>query len=319
MVSAKPTAFNVLLSFILLAIIITTGCNHKMKKSFIVSKTIAHYPSASGIEMVNNEMYMIGDDANNLLIVDSNFNIIDSIPLYSFSDKRIPKAVKADLEAMTVLPDGNILLLGSGSLAPYRNTAWIINPKTKSKDSIRLDDFFNRLQSSEIKEINIEGIASVDNKIILANRGNKSNPNNYLIITENEFWKSQNDSAFHIASLTGTNGDTNFNGISGIAYSAMSNQLIMTASTEDTYTTHGDGAIGKSYLWIINDINTKLNNNILAIDKKIELDSAFAEIKGHKIESVTILKETEQEYHLALAADDDNGSSHLFKIIVKKD
>jgi hypothetical protein len=133
MASAKPTAYNILISFIILALIIATGCNHKMKKSSIVSKTIAHYPSASGIEMVNNEMYMIGDDANHLLIVDSNFNIIDSIPLYSFSDKRIPKAVKADLEAMTVYPMAIFYCWGSGSLAPYRNTAWIINPKTNRK------------------------------------------------------------------------------------------------------------------------------------------------------------------------------------------
>lgn len=307
------------LSFLVLSAALVTSCTEKMKKKSIVSKELTHYSSASGIEFVNNKIYLIGDDANSILIVDSNFNTIDSISLYKYSVKRIPKAVKADLESMTILPDGNIFLCGSGSLSPYRNSAWIINPETHSKDSIRIDTFFSKLQIAGLNEINIEGITTMGNQIILANRGNKSNPFNYLIIAENEFWKNQNDSSFKIVELTGTNGNSVFNGISGITYSSQSNQLIMTASTEDTHTTNGDGVIGKNYLWFINDISSKMGKNSIVIDRKIELDSAYDEIKGHKIESVTLLKETEHDYLLVLAADDDNGSSHLFKIIVKKD
>lgn len=102
------------LSFLVLSAALVTSCTEKMKKKSIVSKELTHYSSASGIEFVNNKIYLIGDDANSILIVDSNFNTIDSISLYKYSEKRIPKAVKADLESMTILPDGNIFLCGSG-------------------------------------------------------------------------------------------------------------------------------------------------------------------------------------------------------------
>ena len=44
-------------------------------------KQLPHYPSTSGIEYINNKIYIIGDDANNLLVLDSNLNTIDSILL----------------------------------------------------------------------------------------------------------------------------------------------------------------------------------------------------------------------------------------------
>ena len=124
---------------------ISCGSNHMLKEI----KKIDHYPSASGIEYFNNNFYVIGDDATELLILGNNLHPIDSIQLYSFSEKRIPKPVKADLEAIIITTNNKLLLVGSGSLSPYRNTAWMIDPVTKQKDSIRLDTFYNRLLLSQ--------------------------------------------------------------------------------------------------------------------------------------------------------------------------
>jgi hypothetical protein len=86
-------------------------------------KPLPDYPSASGITYYNKQFYIIGDDASNLLILDSNLIIKDSIQLYSFAEKRIPKVVKPDLESITLIADNKLLLLGSGSLSPTRNVA----------------------------------------------------------------------------------------------------------------------------------------------------------------------------------------------------
>jgi hypothetical protein len=103
------------------------------------------------------------------MVLDSSFNAVDSIPLYTFAEKRIPKTVKADLEAITVTNDKKILIIGSGSLSPYRNVAWLIDPISKQKDSIRLDTFYQRLEP-RIGEINIEGVCTIPGSIILTNR-----------------------------------------------------------------------------------------------------------------------------------------------------
>jgi hypothetical protein len=296
------------------------SCNHK--KLLTEVKQLPNYPSASGIEHYNNKFYIIGDDANQLLITDSSFNSIDSIPLYFFTEKRIPKAVKADLEAMTIVLDSQqskLLLLGSGSLAPYRNTGWLIDPVTKHADSIRLDTFYQRLKNHGLDELNIEGVCSIPGNIVFSNRGNKNYPKNFLAITKKEFWENQSEAPVTLIRI-GVNTDTTvFNGVSGITYAEKSDQLILTVSTEDTRNNIDDGAIGKSYLWIVNDFSTKKKWKAINPNKIIDLEEKDPQFKGQKIESVCVVSNSNDELQLVLAVDNDNGSSTFFRIVLPKD
>ena len=295
----------------------TWGCSsqkHMLQEKIL----LPDYPSASGIDYRDQAVYIIGDDANNLLILDSSLQTKDSISLFHFAEKRIPKKLKPDLEAMTLLDDGNILLTGSGSSFPTRSIAWLINPKTKIKDSIRLDTFYQRITLQGIQELNIEGIAAYPGGFILANRGSKGYPKNHLIFTRRNFWKRQTN--VEISSmLAGANTDSSqFSGISGITYASKQDALILTISTEDTRNNMDDGAIGTSYLWIIRNISSKKNWKAVNPDIIINLDQLDPKFIGQKIESVCILKETSSRYYLLLAADNDNGSSTLFKMVVSK-
>lgn len=276
------------------------------------------YPSASGIDYLDHAVYIIGDDANHLLILDSSLQTKDSITLFHFNEKRIPKKLKPDLEAMTTLDDGKILLTGSGSSFPTRSIAWLINPENKMKDSIRLDTFYQRITLQGIQELNIEGVTAYPGGFILANRGSKGYPKNHLIFTRRNFWQRQTSVEIN-SMLAGANTDSSqFSGISGIAYAAKQDALILTISTEDTRNNMDDGAIGTSYLWIIRNISSKKNWKAVNPDIIINLDQLDPKFIGQKIESVCILKETSSRYYLLLAADNDNGSSTLFKMIVSK-
>jgi len=279
---------------------------------------LEHFPSVSGIEYANNRYYVIGDDANDLLILDSNFVPVDSIKLYSFPEKRIPKALKPDLEGITITKDKKLLLVGSGALSPTRNIAWLIDPVTHQKDSIRLDTFYQRLKANGITEMNIEGITAIPGYILLTNRGSKGYPKNQLIFARDHFWTDQANSPVTIL-LAGSSTDSSlFNGISGLAYSKKSDRLIQTVSTEDTRNNMDDGAIGKSYIWIIENISSKKNWKAINPDQVIDLEATDPRFKGQKIESVCITKETRNFLHLVLAADNDDGSSSLFKLIIEK-
>jgi hypothetical protein len=66
------------------------SCSSKETSSDVQIKKL-DYPSASSIEYFDKKLYVMGDDATNLLILDTNLNIIDSIPLLSYPGKRIPK------------------------------------------------------------------------------------------------------------------------------------------------------------------------------------------------------------------------------------
>lgn len=294
--------------------ILLFSCNKKVILQEV--KTLPHYPSASGIEYVNGHYYIIGDDASQLLVLDSSLNITDSISLYSYAEKRIPKAIKPDLEAIAVLPGNKLLITGSGSLAPNRNVAWIIDPATKQKESIRLDTFYQRITLNGINELNIEGVTAIPGSLLLSNRGSKGYPKNHLVIAHEKFWQRQTQSGITTI-LAGVNTDSSlFSGISGLAYASRTDRLIMTVSTEDTRNNMDDGAIGKSYLWIIRNISSRKNWKAVNPDKIIDLDAADPRFIGQKIESVCITKETKRFLYLLLVADNDDGSSSLFRLVI---
>ena len=305
-------------NFVLLFLIIgffSCGSNELLKE--VVE--FPTYPSASGIEYQNKKIYIIGDDATHLLVLDSNMAYTDSIILYPGNEKKIPKAVKPDLEAAAFTTDGRLLLLGSGSVSPQRNICWVIDPNNKKADSIRLDTFYQRLHLNGIQELNIEGATSIPGNFVLSSRGNKGYPKNHIIIADPKFWQKQSGSAIAVM-LAGSQTDSSqFSGISGLAYAAKSDRLLLTVSTENTSNSFDDGDIGKSYLWIIKNISSKKRWKAVNPDKILDLESIDPRFKGQKIESVSVIKETNDFLHLLLAADNDNGSSTLFKVIIEKD
>lgn len=281
--------------------------------------TLIDYPSGSGIAYLNKKIYLMGDDASYLLITDTGFHPIDTIHFFPSTGKRIPKNIKKDPEAAAIVKVNMLpmlLLVGSGSVAPQRNYCWFINPSSKEKIEVSLDTFYNRLKAAGIKDLNIEGLAEIPGGIVLATRGNKTYPKNHLVFTTNKFWQDQTNATFSIATI-GTNKDTAaFNGVSGLEYSKLTDRLLLTVSTENTYNSHGDGAIGKSYLWIVNDITTKRNYSGINPSKMIDLETIDSHFISQKIESVCITAESKKEMELVLVSDDDKGGSVLFKIVL---
>jgi hypothetical protein len=298
-------------------VFLSAGCGRNTSHLDKVT-ALPDYPSGSGIAYLNKKLYLMGDDAPYLLVLDTAFNKMDTIHFFDAPGKRIPKDIKADPEAAAVVWVNKaplLLIVGSGSLV-RRDSAWTIDPVTKERTVTSLDTFYDRLKKAGIKELNIEGAAGLPGGIVLANRGNKAYPKNQLIFTSLEFWKDQADAPISIANV-GVNTDTAvFTGVSGLEYSVKTDRLFVTVSTEDTYSTHGDGAIGKSYLWIINDITGKRAYSGMNPTRVIDLEEMDTRFKGQKIESVALLSENKKETHLVLVSDDDKGGTVLFKVRV---
>ena len=128
-------------------LLLSAGCTSDF--TFNNSKTLNGYPSGSGLACFHNKIYLVGDDANSLLILDTAFNILDSIKLFHSDKYREPKELKHDLEAATMLWVNklpHILLVGSGSLSPYRNGALLVNVISKDSVHIDLKPFYSRVK-----------------------------------------------------------------------------------------------------------------------------------------------------------------------------
>jgi hypothetical protein len=302
--------------FCIFIFITILSCGRKNNMSDLQIKKL-DYPSASSIEYYDGKLYLMGDDATKLLVLDTNLNIVDSIPIISYPENRIPKNIKPDLEASALNAD-NLFLFGSGALSPYRNFAWKHNLKTKDNDTINLEPLYLKAKSLGIEQINIEGACFVSGKLLFSNRGNKGYPHNHLIIADEKFLDNDSNFQIFIIPFAAQKDTASFKGISGLCYAKESDMLIMTVSTEDTRNSYTDGTIGKSYLWIINNISTKITNRALGTKRVIDLEYIDSRFKGQKIEAATVLKETDKLIYLALVADNDDGGSTVFKMSINK-
>ena len=298
--------------------IILPGCNSRPELERSV--TLQDYPSGSAISYLQDRIYITGDDVNYVLVTDTAFNRVDSILLFPSDVKRLSKQLKPDLEASTIISPGihsQLLITGSGSLSPYRFGAWLIDPVTKEISQTDLTIFYERLKKAGIDALNVEGLAAIPGGMVLASRGNRSFPFNYLVFTTADYYK-QPGAEFRICKVGTRSDTTSFMGVSGLEYSPATDQLLLTVSTEYTTNATDDGAIGKSYLWIIDNISSKKRMVALNPSRIVDLEQVDTAFRGHKIESVCIIYETRKVMELALVADDDNGSSTLFKIKLKR-
>ncbi len=291
-----------------------------MKLKLLDYTSLKNFPSASGIEFFEDKLYLAGDDAKDLLVMNKRWKEKERIVLFSSDEKRISKKQKADLEASAILYIDNtphLLVLGSGSREP-RNKVILLNLSSKGITIFDVGVFYSRLQSCGLADLNIEGATIINNLLVLANRGNKTHPSNHLIVTDPQFWLQQETAPIQLHQLNFEQYEGTI-GISGLSYSKHHEQLLFTTSMEDTTNSFEDGAIGKSYLGMVNNIARRLGrpNEHLKINELIDLPATDKNFNGYKIESLCIQSEKDHSMKLHLVADNDTGKSQLFKIQLK--
>jgi len=287
-----------------------------MKLELIDQKEL-DYPSASGIEYFDGQIYINGDDAGTIFVSNTRWKKVEKVSLFEAAEPRIPKEIKADLESSAMLQlEGStyLLLLGSGS-RETRNKGILYDVVEKTTRELDLSVFYNRLRE-QLPDLNIEGAAQVGKELVFANRGHKKNPANQFIITSDDFFRYQSTAPIDTLAvkrppLKGTIG------ISGLSYSERHDLLLFTTSTENGNSEHNDETIGDSYLGVIENAHWKTGRRKMKVNELIELPQADKAFKGFKIESVCIQSTKKSSVKIQLVADNDDGKSHLFKAILK--
>ena len=151
----------------------------------IKQKHLLDLPSASGIEIINNDIYIVGDDSPFLFRLDNEFSIVEKITITgndSIQNGRVPWQIKSDFESMAYFSqdDKNFLaVLSSGSKQITRDSIHIISLSEKRvKTSKNLRPLFDSIRSmanfSINDEINIEALAISDSMVFMMQRGNNN-------------------------------------------------------------------------------------------------------------------------------------------------
>lgn len=267
-----------------------------------------NYPSGSTISYLDGRFYIMGDDASDILVLNDQLKEIERIQLFTRGQNvRTPKATKADIESSVVITkEGvkSILFLGSGSLSPHRDKAFLFNPNNKKSITIDLTGFYNQLRAN-LSQLNIEAATMIGDDLVLGIRANASHPENFFVLSSVDAISP----AFKRKILI--NMPVKGAGISGMDYDQEHDMLFVTFSTENTSDSFLDGAIGESYLAIITDARKQFQKTEFNIPSLTKLANLSPDFSHQKIESVTLVRGKRQ---LLLVADDDLGETRLFEV-----
>lgn len=130
--------------------------------------------AASGLVVLRDELYVVADDELFVAAFDRAGRLLRRVPLFDGElpeEHKARKRQKPDLEALTLLPDGSLLALGSGS-TPTRMRSARIDLTRHALDAVSdWSPLYAELMRS-LPELNIEGAAVAHDRLWLAQRGN---------------------------------------------------------------------------------------------------------------------------------------------------
>jgi len=311
-----------LLVFLFIGFLINAQ-NNNGKITILKSEHLTWLPSASGVEYVEESIFIIGDDTPYLFELDNAFNKTNKY-LLSKNDStvngRIPKAIKADFESMSLYKEGEeilFLVLSSGSKEITRDTIHLFSiskqEKVASKNIRPLyENIRKAAKMSPADEINIEALAIGKQKLFMLQRGN--NDLNLIITFDlSEFMKYITNSSNKIPqpevfSFKLPRMENTLAGFSGACMLPSQNGLLFTASLEATSNAYDDGEILGSYIGQIKfDEFEKSNLNATLVTQNGKA------IKT-KLEGITVKSETRKSLHLLCVSDNDDGTSWIYEI-----
>lgn len=288
----------------------------------IINKiTLDNIPSASGIEVVEDIIYIIGDDSPFLYCLNFEFKVINKIELFKtehFTTGRIPKKLKYDFECMTKLEiqgKKHLLICGSGSNS-NREKAYLVNiDDNYSVLEISLSELFKVIKTdlSLVKNnvLNIEGLATNKDNIYFFDREHNSifyyhiNPFIKYLIGETQEIPIYSFKKFELEGINDIK--SSFSGAD-----IFNNKIFFTSSVEDTNDAISDGEVYGSFIGYIEFDKTESLESIVKDSSVIMYNESL--FKG-KVESISVYKEISKDEYLALSVtDDDKGGSELLEL-----
>ncbi|MES2431757.1 MAG: hypothetical protein V4556_12530 [Bacteroidota bacterium] len=298
-------------------------CLHSCKRqvtinslNIIEKKVLDSIPSGSGIVLINDTAYIIGDDATGVYRLNLKTYDQKKIPMagLNFNQYREPKPVKHDFETASFASwNGNEYLLsfGSGSNATRDSMLMIKLADSNGNKIISLQNFYSRLQSATStisKEWNIEGATVDKDMLILLNRGNnmiiqfKINDFLFYLLNDNMPFPAIEYHSIKLPAIQGHEAR-----LSG-ACSLEDTHILFSASVEDTPDWTKDGPVLGSFIGIYSLRDSLVVASYLLKNEKDE-------VLKEKIESLDILqKESGKEIIVIAIGDNDNGTTNLFKL-----
>lgn len=254
--------------------------------------------SASGIEFLEGQIYIVSDNSNYLYDYRITENLLNRhVLLPSPQMERIAKPQKLDVEAM-VLSEDRIYTFGSGSTAA-RERGFSISRNDWHSTELDLRNLYSAMKKSaniSSSDFNIEGVAMHGNSWLFLNRGNGPAGRNVIFKVDGD--NLINDFMITCFDIKVPQVDGLLFGFSGAA--VLGDSLYFIATAEEGLSTYEDGEIGGTVFGKFDLINMRIDHC-----QKISNDQKFEGITHYELQPHMIS---------FLLCEDSDGSSDLTTI-----
>lgn len=290
--------------------------NQKLKIEVLETKVLQDIPGASGIAYNGEYIYIIGDNSPFLFRLNLELEMVSETPIFSVENLdgvSIPKKLKPDFEALELVRNNELVVFGSGSKSPERDLLVRIflksNGEAREIKTYDLSSFYSGLKEMEMlqnEELNIEAVAFHKDELYLFNRGK-----NILFILDYDQFLSflEKQDAFPTIEVVQPRLpllNSLHAGLSGGTIDEHEN-LILTASVEDTDNAYDDGEVLGSFVGIVplSQLKDETAYRFIAIGD---------EGAPFKVESVAVQEKSSlNEAVLLLTTDSDGDESLLIR------
>jgi hypothetical protein len=287
-----------------------------MKLKLLDYKELPELPVGSNLEFYNDAIYLVDDDASDMIVLNKRWQNQAVHQLLVNSDPKLLPKSKSDFEATTIVEVNSIprLLVLGFDAKDNHHKAILVNLDDLTKEEFDITEFYNRLKQT-VGVINIESAAIVLGKLVLCNRDHKAAPENHIIVTDADFWRNQANAEITTISFELPETPRQVVGLSGLSYSYKNDWLIASLLTESN---SGNNVVGDSYLAVIENASRKVVRKKMKVNSLFHLSDTNSSFTGYNIQSVCIRSEKSARVKLYLLADNNAGTNGVFTVRVKE-
>ena len=292
-----------------------------MTASILRCIDLPEIPSASGIEIVGDSIFIIGDDSPFLFELNADYSIKRKIQLFESSFDRIPKVEKPDLEGMAHLRTEKMNLLficGSGSIPETRDVVFLVDlNKNLSVKKFPSRNFYSRCRQAvaelEGGILNLEGVCFRRGWLHFFHRGNITGSNVVISLLWKDFLRFESATSFRADRIQLAAVENIFPGISGATVIPETNDILFCASLEQTNNVIDDGPILGSLIGLLH-YSKYPEKNLRTV--MLNSDKLLPAIK---LESIAIKSIDGKEISAVGVSDSESSSSELLEIKILLD
>ncbi|AEV98911.1 hypothetical protein A4D02_10180 [Niastella koreensis] len=288
-----------------------------MKLKLLDYREVPDLPVGSNVEFFNDTLYLVDDDASDLIAL-KKWQVQAKHRLLGYDDPKLAPGSKSDFEATTIVEVNSIprLLVMGFDVKDQHHKAILVNLDDLTKEEHDITIFYNRLKET-VGVINIESAAIVLGKLILCNRDHKAAPEKHIIVTDADFWKNQEKAEITTVSFDLPQTPKQVVGLSGLAYSYKNDWLIVSLLSESADKDHQ--TTGDSYLAVIENASRKVVRKKMKVNSLFHLSEADEGFAGFNMQSVCIRSDKGARVKLYLLADNKSaGKNGIFVVRVKE-